>query len=111
MIPQERHPSLRSEHRTGFLHDNENKFDQQEVTFADDQIWQEFLTGSRLLAPADRGLFKAGRKKILACLLDSKLNWLQHVQVARDNWASQAHPTWPPEQFALARWLCPSGTT
>ena len=70
------------EHRNKYLHDSENKFDQEEVKQTDEKIWQEFYIGLRLLAPADRGLFKTGRKKILACLLVSKLDWLRHVQVA-----------------------------
>ena len=70
------------EHRNKYLHDNKNKLDQEEVKQTDAKIRQAFCIGSRLLAPADRGLFKTGRKKILAHLLDSKLDWLRHVQVA-----------------------------
>jgi hypothetical protein len=93
------------EHRNHFLHEVENKFDQEEALQVDNQIRQEFVTGSRLLAPGDRGLFKAGLKRILARPLDLKISWIQHVQVARENWSRQAHPTWPPERQVLLRWL------
>jgi hypothetical protein len=50
------------EHRNHFLHEVENKFDQEEALQVDNQIRQEFVTGSRLLAPGDHSLFKAGLK-------------------------------------------------
>jgi hypothetical protein len=86
------------EHRT--------HFDQQAVRKADDQIRQEFVTGSHQPPPGDRGLFKAGVKKSqVARPLDLKQEWIQHVQVARENWTRQAHPTWPPERQVFLRWL------
>lgn len=92
------------QHRNRVLHDKA-ALDEEAAIQVDATIRQEFLTGSRLLPRAVRGLFKAGVDRVLTCALERKPHCLQQVQAARENWKSQAYPTWPPERLVLLRWL------
>jgi hypothetical protein len=90
------------EHCNRFLHDKDTTIISVQT---DAKIMKEFQICARQLDHATISLFRPGVQAIVSKPLDVKLQWLRHVEVARNNSALGNQNTFCSERKAMAQWL------